>query len=444
MFSLHSRGWMKSLTFRRRLQTTVISKTYVFVLMLVLNFYLSASSMDSLPETYVPTVIIEADWGDGPGEYGMNIYSSPTSGPGGFVLDEEENIYILDSCNGRIHKYDSNGNFIRSIDLIGEGIFRFTVDNNIIYGVVFTGLDPVKKIKMIDAVTGEIINTLEILLPESNYYSMYVGNEEGNIIISKRESNYNLYIENEEGNIIISKLESYHSLDIENEEGNIIISRPKYEEYTLGGFNEQGEIVSEVLTEIITNLETILPESYHNLDIRNQEGNIIISRWEKERYILGGFSEQEEIVTAMLTEIPENPQGIFTKSDQTQGIFNYNEQDFMISNTVGEPILNARLLGKDREGNFYISVWSDNPVHSDKPPCNHQIFKFSQTGSLLACFEIPIVNKECAITCKNPQVSPGGDIYYLYPTGTWQEREDSDVFDFIPGEVQLIKWELQL
>jgi len=303
---------------------------------------------DSLPEKYVPKVIIEAKWGDGPGEFGMDTLSDPPGGPGNLLVDEDENIFIYDCANGRIYKYDSQGLFIRELNVRKEHINEFTVKNDTIYGVIFTGLNPIKKVKTMDVETGEVIKTLQISLPESNQI-----------------------------------------LEIENEEGNIIISRGENERYKLGGFRKQGKVVAAIVTRI------------------------------------------------------SKPQWTFTKLNQTQGEFKVSGHNFIISNVRGSTLLSALLLGKDREGNFYISGWSNNPISSEKPRLFHQIFKFSQNGSLLASLEVPIVKRVGESTGKNPQVSPSGDIYYLYPTGKWQERGNWKNPKFIPGKVQVIKWELQ-
>jgi len=94
---------------------------------LVLGFSLSLFSQvnpDTLPEKYVPKVIIEAKWGNGPGEFGFKPDSEiPPDGIGPCGLTISDNkIYILDAVNRRINVYSTNGSFARTIKLKGKGM----------------------------------------------------------------------------------------------------------------------------------------------------------------------------------------------------------------------------------------------------------------------------------------------------------------------------------
>lgn len=87
-------------------------------------------------ETYVSKVILQAPWAeknlvdDGeespPGEFGIHVYVIPESlkqfgdapppeGPTSFTIAPNGDIYITDPLNGRIQRFDANGNFISVI-----------------------------------------------------------------------------------------------------------------------------------------------------------------------------------------------------------------------------------------------------------------------------------------------------------------------------------------
>ena len=68
---------------------------------------------------YIPKVIIEAKWGDGPGEFGFEPDPDvPPAGigPCGLTVDDAK-LYILDAVNRRISLYSTNGSFLKSITL---------------------------------------------------------------------------------------------------------------------------------------------------------------------------------------------------------------------------------------------------------------------------------------------------------------------------------------
>ena len=98
---------------------------------LVLGISLSLFSQvnpDTLPERYVPKVIIEAKWGDGPGEFGIEmdtIIPGASVGPCGLIVNNKR-IFILDPVNRRIEIYLNNGDFQKMIDLqnLDKSIFN--------------------------------------------------------------------------------------------------------------------------------------------------------------------------------------------------------------------------------------------------------------------------------------------------------------------------------
>ena len=72
---------------------------------------------DSLKEKYIPKVIINAKWGDGPGEFG--IIHDPyelSPGPCGLTV-KNERIYLWDGVHYRINVYSLAGSFLYSIEL---------------------------------------------------------------------------------------------------------------------------------------------------------------------------------------------------------------------------------------------------------------------------------------------------------------------------------------
>ncbi len=69
-------------------------------------------------DTYTSRTLIVAPVGSGPGE--MGVFEMPEIRPvvpGAIALDNEGNLYISDSHNRRVVKYDSEGNFVAAIPL---------------------------------------------------------------------------------------------------------------------------------------------------------------------------------------------------------------------------------------------------------------------------------------------------------------------------------------
>ncbi len=119
----------------------------------------SQVSADTLPEKYVKKVIIDAKWGNGPGEFGriwnsdMQFWETPTC----FGTDYEKKLYVCDFFNGRILVFDERGNYRQSINYTQQRKLKFVPkqmviddkENIYILGVI---VRPVK-------VNGEEINT---------------------------------------------------------------------------------------------------------------------------------------------------------------------------------------------------------------------------------------------------------------------------------------------
>ena len=76
----------------------------------------------SLSERYTYTEFIRTPWGDGDGKVGIYDTSSsadagPSIGPNSFSVDENGNIYVLDTVNGRVLRFDPNGVYGNSITI---------------------------------------------------------------------------------------------------------------------------------------------------------------------------------------------------------------------------------------------------------------------------------------------------------------------------------------
>ena len=66
-------------------------------------------------EEYMPKVIVEGKWGTGPGEFGRGEWGEHFYEPHSMVVDSEGNIYVLDTVNNRIQKFDNKGKYLLSI-----------------------------------------------------------------------------------------------------------------------------------------------------------------------------------------------------------------------------------------------------------------------------------------------------------------------------------------
>ncbi len=307
-------------------------------------------------EKYVSKVIIDGKWGDGPGEFGMDVHSTIYGGPGNLVIDDD-NLYIYDCANNRIYKYSTSGTLKKTFQLKKrdetgnpgeEEIVNFTVKDDTLYGVIFPGLNGIEEIIMIDTKTGEKIGIAEVCF-----------------------------------------WNSYHTiLDIENNNGEILLTRGR--------------------------------EKRYRLEVNYEQGYMFLST----------------------TEIGSKDFGEFKRLDKAQGSLAVGRQKFLISNVKGEKLSYAEKLSEDIAGNIYIVVWSSSPVGSLDDIYFKQIFKFSKVGTKLAVIDIPTLDG-LSEGDKPIQVSEKGDIYYLYCTGKWTEQKNWKPPEFIPGKVQLIKWELQ-
>jgi len=92
---------------------------FVLVFGVSLGLFLQVNP-DTLPEKYVKKVIIEAKWGNGPGEFGLEPIDETYTWQTHLAIDNEGNFYIVDANNCRINVYNQNGKFIKEIKVPPE------------------------------------------------------------------------------------------------------------------------------------------------------------------------------------------------------------------------------------------------------------------------------------------------------------------------------------
>jgi len=293
-------------------------------------------------ENYVKKVIIDAKWGDGSREFGMDLQHNPPNGPGPLVLDEKGIIYIYDITKKRVYKFDRKGECLGYINAqVGNNILM--VKDNVLFtvkGEWSTG-KLVEKVLALDPITGKV--TAETVLKR----------EESKATLSGPK-----YILNE------------------GKKSFIVTNGDK-----IALFKEDAEIKIRCVDRVFS-----VKENKESL----QEG--------RKRLRIDSSSKR------MLVNVD-------SVEDESDDVWGY---DF---------------LGSDEIGNLYIIR-------------KNRILKFSEDGNLKVKIELPTENSVGEISILNKTfVVPNGDIYYLYATGEIIEKDWK--ISFIPGKVQVIKWELQ-
>lgn len=305
-------------------------KKSLIVLILALTITLASMSRDNPQENYIKKIIIEAEWGDGPGEFGVDLSLSPCGVPGGITIDENGDIYILDNANKRIQKFNKEGILDNIFKVRSYGLF-FGVKN----GIIYSGGSLRDTLSIIDTKTGE-------------------------------EKFVKLYLP----------------------------STISWDRSVPSGYMKDGEL-------------TIF-QGAHEANVEK--------RWK--------LSEIEK-GTAIFARVPDV-------------IINTAERDIKIVTKEGKDIVikkGSKPYGVDNEGNYY---------YLERVPYTKmvKIIKISSKGKLLSLINLQVEGYLIGdYTPRNPIVTPYGDIYFLYPTGKivvedWKKK-------FIPGKVQVIKWELQ-
>jgi len=293
-------------------------------------------------DEYVKKVIIDAEWGEGIGEFGMDLHHNPPNGPGPLVLDEKGILYIYDIAKKEVYKFDKKGKSLGYINAqVGNNVLM--VKDNVLFtvkGEWSTG-KLVEKVLALDPITGKV--TAETVLKR----------EESNAALSGTK-----YILNEGKNSFLVT------------DGNKIAL-----------FKEDSEIKIRRVDRVFS-----VKENEESL----QEGR---------KQLKIDLSSKRMLVN------------VDSVKDKSGDIWGY---DF---------------LGSDEIGNFYIIR-------------KNSIFKFSEDGNLKVKIELPTENSVGEVSILNKtSITPDGDIYYLYPTG--KIVQEGWEMKFVPGKVQVIKWELQ-
>lgn len=76
-------------------------------------------------ELYTKEVIIEAKWGNGPGEFALEPLPESNEYVTCFTIASNSDIYILDPNNVKINIFDESGNFIKDIPIPSEFIYTY-------------------------------------------------------------------------------------------------------------------------------------------------------------------------------------------------------------------------------------------------------------------------------------------------------------------------------
>jgi hypothetical protein len=74
----------------------------------------------AITEEYSPQVLISGKWGSGQGEFGLGASMGEEGDdviPKELAQDDSGNIYVLDSWNNRIQKFDANGKYLEEIPI---------------------------------------------------------------------------------------------------------------------------------------------------------------------------------------------------------------------------------------------------------------------------------------------------------------------------------------
>jgi hypothetical protein len=110
-----------------------LKKTGIFsilILILVFSLIIATEKETIQQQTYTPQVIINAPWGNKPGEFGLyDPYRSnpdaydqgPIMGPSTFTIAPNGDIYIVDTFNHRIQNFSKGGTFVSILPAHGSG-----------------------------------------------------------------------------------------------------------------------------------------------------------------------------------------------------------------------------------------------------------------------------------------------------------------------------------
>lgn len=119
-------------------------------------------------EKYVEEVVLEANWGDGEGEFGISKETCPIEGPGPFIIDKYNNFYINDIGNQSIKKFSAKGKFIQNI-IDGQMVTYFTIKTDTLIAIGYKNMNNLEiYLTKINKNSGKIIDQTKIKRNEKN------------------------------------------------------------------------------------------------------------------------------------------------------------------------------------------------------------------------------------------------------------------------------------
>ncbi|MDH5468587.1 MAG: NHL repeat-containing protein [Candidatus Aminicenantes bacterium] len=147
---------------------------------------------------------------------------------GGIAVDNQGNIYVVDSGNQRIQKYDRDGNYLQTIGRKGQGPGEFMSPYDIVLdekGYIYVSEG--RKIHVFDPKGNSI---QDIVL--SNFIMEYSIDSEGNIIASgfvqaERAQNFGIMLINPEGKII-KTIAEYPGMSMVSRKGTAFMFSHEY------------------------------------------------------------------------------------------------------------------------------------------------------------------------------------------------------------------------
>ncbi|MEJ2567866.1 MAG: hypothetical protein P8Z50_03170 [candidate division WOR-3 bacterium] len=207
-------------------------------------------------ENYVKKVIIDADWGDGPGEFKVAFWSSPPEGPGPIAVDREGNIFIYDPGNLALKQFDKDGKFVRNL-LKGKIILNMNVSNDTMYAI---GLDDYndhqQKLFLVNINNSELLISSSVQIPNTlrDFYSqvqLQLSKNKG-VILRKGTEEYSLKIlkntvEFQKERSTLNSFVSRKANDLLEDASEFYLKQDDREDFYFGGFtiykiNSNGDV----------------------------------------------------------------------------------------------------------------------------------------------------------------------------------------------------------
>jgi len=100
-----------------------VNKISIFltpILILIFSLITATEEETIQQQTYTPQVIINAPWGNKPGEFGLYV-EGPIMGPSTFTIAPNGDIYVVDTFNNRIQRFSKDGTFLSMSRAHGSG-----------------------------------------------------------------------------------------------------------------------------------------------------------------------------------------------------------------------------------------------------------------------------------------------------------------------------------